>query len=137
MATITAGGRPSVPGSPVAQPRFGGGWGNPNLPPDVKARADKVMAKFNQGGLINVGGRPGGPGPPAPPPTLEDPVPPLVGPPARLTPGRQDPRNEVMRILWGGGAPQIYSGGGGYTPGYNPTWSFPTFSQLLLGMGGR
>ena len=136
-------GKPPVAGSGVIAATKGSGWNNPNLPPDVKDRYQKVQNKMN--GLINVGGRPGGPGPPAPPPTLDGP--PLIGPPPTANggppligpPPTADPyRNEVMRILWGGGVPQLFGGGSqGYTPGYTPGYSFPSFTNLLAGLGGR
>lgn len=116
-----------------------GGSGTANLPPDVKARMDK-LAGLN--GQIGTAG--GGPPMIGPPSTLNG-DPRFVGPPEQYQtqPGfggippsfGGGPTSDVMRILLGGSTPNL---GGQRMPfqigGYG---GFPSFSNLLLGMGGR
>ena len=141
-----------------------GGSGTANLPPDVKARMDKI-AGFN-GQIGTVKGAPpkigppdrlGGPGFIGPPDRLGGPG--FIGPPDRLGgPGFIGPPDSLGgpgfvgppdRL---GGVPPSMGGGyadvmrilmGGSNPNVTgqtqpyPSFGFPQFSNLLLNWGGR
>lgn len=128
-----------LPGVTMATAKRGGS-GTANLPPDVKARMDKIAGFKDRIGRVGGGppmigppDRVGGPGLIGPPETINQP--PMVGPPQQLggvPPSMGGGYADVMRILMGGSNPNLLG-----QPQQYPSFGFPQFSNLLLNWGGR